>query len=125
MINRILVVDDNMEMQDVLVTCLIAQGLDVDVFGSADAAMDAFSNDELREFDFIVTDLEMPGIRGDEFALYLHSLNPQASIFIISGAIRNVAPEARDIASLIEKPFSVKQLIGKIMEPPPPLGNAV
>ena len=112
---KTLIVDDNKEILDLLVTCLAEQRFDVKPFESADAAMDACSNDDLHDFDFIVTDFDMPGTRGDEFAVLMHSLNPDSNIFIISGTIKNVSSEARQVATLVEKPFSFAGPIQKMI----------
>ncbi|MDB4540025.1 response regulator, partial [Saprospiraceae bacterium] len=69
-----------------------------------------------REFDFVVTDLEMPGTRGDEFAMLVHQLNPQVNITIVSGAIGNVSMEAAKISTLVEKPFSLETLAKKMLD---------
>ncbi len=111
---KTLVIDDNEEFLNTLEVFLEATGFQVTAFVSADAAMNELSEDELRKFEFVITDFEMPGTKGDDFAVQMHLLNAESAIFVISGAIKNVSVEAAQIATLIEKPFSVERLIKKM-----------
>lgn len=112
---KTLVLDDNPDFLYVLSAVLEAHGLEVTEFDSADDALQELSENQLREFDFVVTDLEMPGTRGDEFAMLVHQLNPQVRITIVSGAIKNVSVAAANIATLVEKPFSFETLAKKML----------
>ena len=115
MAKRTLLVDDNQEVLTTLEAFFNATGFQVTAFESADTAMNELSEDELKEFEFIVTDFEMPGTKGDEFAVQMHLLNPESVIFIISAAIKSVSVEAARIATLVEKPFSLASLVRKMV----------
>lgn len=113
---KTLVVDDNRDLLHVLAAYLDCQGFQVTAYESASEATTQLSEEQLQEFEFVVTDLEMPGIRGDEFALLMHLLNPRVKIMIVSGAIRNVSAAVAKIATLVEKPFSFEKLVNKMLE---------
>ncbi|MCG8440686.1 MAG: response regulator, partial [Caulobacterales bacterium] len=63
---RILLVDDNAFFRNMMAPLLAAAGYDVVAVESADEAWSM--RDSGEEFDIIVTDIEMPGMDGYEFA---------------------------------------------------------
>ena len=113
---KTLIIDDCKIILDLLANSLAANGLEIDTYESADKAMTALSQDRLREFGLIMTDLDLPGTRGDDFLIRMHALNPNSKKFLISGAIECVTAEARLIATLVRKPFSIQSLMQQLAE---------
>ncbi len=101
---RILIVDDEPDIVEVLSERLVDAGYDVrPVLTSADAvdAAVAFSP------DVILLDLVMPGMMGDEVLKALRSAGVQAPVIAISG--RSSRTRAGYFA-VVGKPFDMQQL---------------
>jgi len=78
---RILVVEDDGEMRDLLKDFLKSEGYEVD---SADNGSEAFRNLAKQSFDLIITDVRMPGLSGLDILPGIKKLQPQASVIVIT-----------------------------------------
>ena len=110
--HRILVVDDEDNLRDVLVEVLKRDGHEVD--SAADGA-EALRRLEESRYDLVVTDLRMPGIEGP--ALYQalrqrHSANPPHVIFMSAntGIEEYAAFLAETGEPALEKPFNLADM---------------
>lgn len=107
---KILVVDDEPQMQVAIHTTLMRSGYDVTVAGDGKQGLDAA---ESETFDLIISDQRMPEMSGQEFLLQLQrreSLVP--FIMITAHGTINQAVEAMQLgaADFITKPFSAEEL---------------
>jgi CheY-like chemotaxis protein len=69
--------------------------------------------------DAILTDIIMPGMNGCELAKRVWAKRPQMPVLYMSGYTDQVLREqdmSLDDGSLLEKPFTVSQLLGKMRE---------
>jgi CheY-like chemotaxis protein len=102
---RILLVDDDPLVVDFLLLLLNREGHTVEAASNAEAGLEEF----LRgPFDVVITDLELPGMRGDELAAQLRRINPDQRIILISGFPPEVPPPSCDL--VLGKPLSALEL---------------
>jgi len=108
---RVLVVDDDQSMCDVLGTDLGRAGFGVTAVTSADEAL-LLLRDE--EFDAVVTDLNMQGINGLELCERISASRPDVPVIVITGfgsldtAVAAIRAGAYDF---VTKPFDSEQLV--------------
>jgi CheY-like chemotaxis protein len=107
-----MVVDDDDELREAIAKLVAAiAGVEVVSFPSGAAALNAFAAAP-DTFEFIVSDLDMPGMSGIEFCRRIHSDRPSLSILLATGSGVITIEEARayGFCGLIAKPFSVAAL---------------
>jgi DNA-binding response OmpR family regulator len=78
---RILVIEDDEEMRSLLKDFLEEEGFETD---SASNGSDAFRKLVKEPFDFIITDIRMPGLTGLDILPGIKKLHPDASIIVIT-----------------------------------------
>ena len=116
---RVLVVDDEVELGDVLVTALKGAGLDA---AYASNGGDAVRSVITRGADVVVVDMHMPGMDGLEFMQRLRRLRPKTRILGISGGDRFGNTAMLKISgrlgahATLKKPFKPAELIEKVRE---------
>jgi DNA-binding NtrC family response regulator len=109
---RILIADDERELRALLEDVLRDAGYDVVAFGSADAALRFLDKGEA--VDLVITDLIMPGTRGQELLRTLRARSPEVHVIVITGfgsidsAIEMVRAGAFEY---LTKPFATDELL--------------
>ncbi len=78
---RILVIEDDGEMRDLLKDFLKREGYEVD---SVDNGSEAFRELARQVFDLIITDVRMPGLSGLDILPGIRKLQPLASVIVIT-----------------------------------------
>jgi two-component system cell cycle sensor histidine kinase/response regulator CckA len=109
---RWMVVDDNEGVLDLLADLLEALGVaDVQRFHSGAAALAAF-NASPNQFQFVITDFDMPGMNGIELCRRLHEVAPRLKIVLASGSgIANEAGARQcGFCGFLPKPFPAADL---------------
>jgi two-component system, NtrC family, response regulator AtoC len=107
---KVLVVDDEQNMQAVMRMVLEEAGYEVFVAETAEAALPYLQKPNL---DVILTDLKMPGMGGEEFVRRCRKELPKVPIIIITahGTIRSAVKSIHDgAADYLTKPFEPEQL---------------
>ena len=79
---RILVVDDDELVREVLAGTLAFMGFDVDLAGSGAEGLRLFLK---RPFDLVLTDLQMPGIDGFTLAIQMKDESPETPVVLMTG----------------------------------------
>jgi CheY-like chemotaxis protein len=109
---RILLVEDDDSVREVISDVLSGQGYSVEAASGADQALELQSRS--APFDLLVTDLVMPGIGGRELASRLGERQPGLRVLFVSG----YGGEALALTGVIEpheaflqKPFSERSLL--------------
>jgi CheY-like chemotaxis protein len=109
---RWMVVDDNDGVLE-LVACIITaiSGDRVSCFRSGAEALEAFAAAPER-FQFVITDLEMPGMSGIELCRKLVALSPRLKSLLVTGSGIITREEARrfGFCDLLSKPFAPSAL---------------
>ena len=81
---RLLLVDDEPALLDLLKKYLERLGYEVDARGSPQEALAAFEQDP-RRYALVLTDLTLPGISGEQMLDRMRERNPQLRAIISSG----------------------------------------
>src|SRR6266545_8383565 len=79
---RVLVVDDDPRVRDVLVGYLNIDGHAAETATNGQEGLDRFNK---GTFDLVVTDCAMPGLFGDQLAAAIKELAPDTPIILITG----------------------------------------
>ena len=106
---RILIVDDEPSVVETLSAYLTCRGYDVDTFSSAEDVLSCPER-QLRNYDIVLTDFEMPGLNGVELAKRLLDFHPSIQVIVMSGKVELVATGATEIGSILRKPFHMRDL---------------
>ncbi len=113
---RILYVDDDEMIAFLMERLLQREGYRVTVFSDAALALAAVQ-DRAEPFDLVITDYNMPGMSGLDFARAVRALRPGLPVAITSGYIaeelRAQAPAA-GVSELIYKPDTVEELFAAV-----------
>ncbi|HEY3284731.1 MAG TPA: response regulator [Armatimonadota bacterium] len=107
---RILVVDDEPIVREVLGECLLADGHEV---SSAESGSEALNRLEANPFDLVITDQTMPGMSGDVLAKGIKARLPSLPVFLLTGLGAQVDAEGHapdGIDRVLSKPISVAAL---------------
>ena len=110
MANKVLVVDDEREIRDLLRTSLSAEGYEVVVASNGEEAIGLAKTGNPQ---VILLDIEMPGIDGIETCKRLEADEKTQLIPIImmtSRGDRDIKAYLEGAADIVNKPFDIKQL---------------
>jgi len=107
---RVLVVDDETIMQDVMSDILGESGYNVDIAENGQVALE---KTETVEYDMVFADIRMPVMDGIQFLRLLKERNPDLSIVMMTGyASVDVAVEAMKLGAFdfVTKPFNLEHI---------------
>ena len=114
MAQRILVVDDEQIIRESLSFILKKEGYSVEEAGNG---KDALAKHELNAFDIIITDIEMPEMKGVELLKQIRQRTPQALVVIITafGSVETAVQALREgAADYILKPINFDDLLYRV-----------
>ena len=105
--NRILLVDDNVELRSLLTLVLSSSTCSVDEAESGHEALQRFYSDE---YELVITDYDMTGMNGAELTQELRKVSPDCPIIGISAS-----PYAWEFADagateFLSKPFKMTDI---------------
>ena len=107
---RILVVDDDENIREILKDLLIISGHQVFLSCNGEEALGIFSK---QDPDLVFTDLGMPGISGWEVNRRIKEIHPDKPVVIISGWGTQISEEDMKnskVDLIVSKPFSLDQI---------------
>ncbi len=117
---RILIVEDDSEMQSLLIDFMKHEGFEVD---TADDGFEAYKKLVHGSFDLIITDIRMPGPNGLEILPGLKKIQPKVSVIVITAfggwEIHRKALQ-RGANGYLEKPIhleTLRCLIHELVDP--------
>ena len=113
---RIVLLEDNRESRVSLAALLRAEGHEVVEVTNALEAQAWIAGSQLPP-DLAIVDIDLPGLRGDQWALYLKETMPETRIIFISGhhglaGIDRYGPDAR----YFHKPFAIDDFMDAVNE---------
>ena len=107
---RLLIVDDELSVRELLAEGLDAYGYDTRVAADADEALDALQRDEI---ELVLSDIDMPGQTGLELLEKIKKHHPDVEVVMVTGivdtdtAIGSIRQGATDYVS---KPFNLEEV---------------
>ena len=107
---RLLVVDDEDFVRDLLGDILEGEHCDVYLAASGSEALSVFRE---MEFDGVFTDVGMPGMSGWELAREIRQINTQIPIAVITGwgeAVGSNEQKAAGVNWIVAKPFTADRI---------------
>ena len=110
-----MVVDDEPGMVSMLCDIMKLSGYSCVGFSSASMALEDFRLHSER-YAVVITDLTMPGLKGDAFAEQIKQINPHCLVIVSTGyhpdlVNKNFAPYV-----LLQKPYQIDTLLEMIHE---------
>ena len=115
---RVLLVDDEASVRNVMVKLLERHGLEVIPAASADDALAEFEADGQR-FDLLITDQTMPGMTGVDLAREVLARWPNLPVILCSGFSHGLDQRQihqTGIRSYVQKPVNLPKLIEEIAD---------
>ena len=113
---RWMVVDDDRDILS-LIRDIVARfgNVDVECFNSPQDALAAFEA-EPGAFEFVITDLEMPGMTGIELSRHLRALSPSLRILLSTGSeiLSDEEAAQKGFCGLLRKPFPLAALLTRL-----------
>jgi two-component system NtrC family sensor kinase len=113
---RVMVVDDESPLRDLLSQFLIEAGYRVDTFANGMEAWQALSKAP-QSWDLLLTDQTMPGITGEQLAAMVMGIRPEMPILLCSGyGMRPNADQVKKmgVTAYLQKPLDRNTLLTSI-----------
>jgi two-component system, cell cycle sensor histidine kinase and response regulator CckA len=113
---RVLLVEDQDGVRELLTTVLQRNGFDVVSAASGEAAVDRASE---TSFDILLTDVVLPGMTGPDVARRIRQQAPRIQVLFMSGYTGDTVLDTAEFggeASFIQKPFASKALIARLRD---------
>jgi two-component system response regulator PilR (NtrC family) len=110
-LNRVLIVEDERSMRDLLALMLRKEGYEVDAAESAEDALERMNRG--AEFDVVITDISMPGISGIELLRQIRDRSPSTEVILMTAfGSKQTAIEALNAGATyyVEKPFDLDEM---------------
>jgi DNA-binding response OmpR family regulator len=110
---RILVVDDEQKILDVIKAYLIKEGFEVLTSTDGEEALKIFQNELIH---LIILDLVLPGMSGEKVCNKIRAVSDLPIIMLTAKAEESQKIEGLAIGAddYVTKPFSIKELIGRV-----------
>ena len=115
---RVLFVDDEPMIMKLGQRMLEKQGYIVQTRASGTDALECFRQDP-HGFDLVVTDMTMPGMRGDRLAEEIMAIRSDIPVILCTGYSRQISKEkAREIGirAFVMKPLTQQELANTVRE---------
>jgi CheY-like chemotaxis protein len=112
-VRTILVVDDYPSLCEIIASILRPCGYRVLIASSGEEAV-AIAAGQDETIDLLLTDIEMPQMRGDELAEWFRSEKPTTSILFMSSQDR--ARKCVESGHFLQKPIHLQLLIEKVRD---------
>lgn len=107
---RILIVDDEPSVRELLADILQGEGYDVSLAENGNEALELF---DARAFEAVFTDLGMPGMSGWELARAIRERSPDIPLAVVTGwgdAVGSVEQQEAGVDWVVTKPFSIARI---------------
>ena len=112
--NRVLVVEDDLDLREAIVETLELEGIDVLQAGDGQQAIDLLANEAVG---LVISDVNMPRVDGYQLLRQISVEWPQLPVLIMTayGSISNAVEAMRNGAvEYLEKPFETTKLINTV-----------
>jgi len=114
---RILIVDDEPEIREVISEYLEALGNHVDAFARGRQAIEQVGQ-EILPYDVAIVDWTMPGISGRDVVQAIQKGSPTTRIIVATGQLDLNAASGLNLQEMavLRKPFTLRSLSGTLSE---------
>src|SRR5687767_6790927 len=116
--DRVLIVEDDRDMLDMLGEILDDAGYETVVCSDAHEALNLIK-DEGELLDLVITDVRMPGVKGDEILFAVRSSRAEAPVIVITafGSVEHAVEMVKAGAyQYITKPFHSEELLTAVAQ---------
>jgi CheY-like chemotaxis protein len=103
---RVLLVDDERLVREMVRVLLCQEGYAVVEANNGAEALGLFTR---GKYDLVMTDYEMPFIKGNELALKIKKLAPRQPILMMTGYRHDASPD-NPVDGILDKPFNFSRL---------------
>jgi two-component system cell cycle sensor histidine kinase/response regulator CckA len=116
---KLLVVDDDSDIVQVLKMGLLKNRFLVEAFTNSDEALQSFKSDA-ESYCLLLSDMRMPGLSGMQLARKVKEINPNVKVILMTSfEIRDnefskVFPSTQ-VDGFVQKPISIRDLTDKIL----------
>lgn len=116
---KLLVVDDDPDIVQVLKLGLLKNRFLVDAFTKPEEALQSFTSNA-NDFCLILSDIRMPGLSGIQLAKKVKEINPDVKVVLLTAfeikdnEFSKVFPSTH-VDGFVQKPVSIKDLTNKIL----------
>ena len=100
---RVLVADDELGVREAIKLLLSIDEHAVSEAENGAAALELFRS---GKFDLVITDYEMPRMKGDELAARIRAIAPSQPIIMITAYTEKLQPTNGSIDAFLHKPFA-------------------
>jgi len=114
MVTRVLVVDDESYVRDLLSRVLARRGHDVDVAADGESALEMMAE---NSYDLVLTDVVMPGIGGFDLLRRVKATYPNVTVIVLTGYARKQSISdflLYGADEYLSKPFQVQALLESV-----------
>jgi DNA-binding NtrC family response regulator len=114
--NRILIVDDDEMLREMLNDVFTLSGAIVEEAENGKCALEKIRN---SKFDAVVSDIRMPGGDGIELAANVQSLNTTKPLMFVCSGFNDMSQamvNKLDIKKVFEKPFDIDNMVRTVAE---------
>ena len=109
---HLLVVDDDAIMLDVYKRAFNYFNITSDCVTSGSDAIEKYKKN-MKIFDFIITDYQMPKMNGVEFARAIKEINKNIGLLLVTG---NDMEKPVEFVGMMTKPVLISELIQKVLD---------
>jgi signal transduction histidine kinase len=115
---RILVVDDEPSVREVLQACFQEDGHFVGLAADGQEGLERFMS---GQWDIVVTDRAMPRLNGDQLAAEIKKIRPDVPVILVTGfadVMHDVGDHPPEIDMILAKPFTrnaLRQAVGQVL----------
>jgi DNA-binding NtrC family response regulator len=114
----VLLVEDEPTLSQVLARIMTEEGFDVTVCDNGLTALALVECGE-RRIDVVVSDVGLPGLRGDKLAAKLRQVRPALPVVLMTGYSDVVAPGKEallGVAAVLQKPVTIEDLLAAVRD---------
>lgn len=109
---RVLLADDEPALREVIQEMLAIDGHKVLAVSNGAEALELFTRDS---FDLVITDFEMPVMKGSELAVRIKRTSPKTPVLMITSYDRSMSSAENPVDAILDKPFTLDDLRAAIL----------
>ena len=114
---RVLVIDDEPEILEIVQLCLEGEGMSVLTALGAKTGLETYEQ-RWREIGVVLLDYVMPEMTGDLVFEHLRRINPESRVILLTGCDDQVARHMFEagLSGYIQKPFYIADLAQRVLD---------